>query len=132
MKTRLLLLASALLLSAEMAMAVTRSFKVCNDECKAALESYIQKDKKRKTAMFMLIFVACVIYIITQLFSIQNLLLLSCSQMLGGIAFFFLPYPFISFETFYKVNIKKTVKICKVIGGLLMISAVVFAVLFFV
>ena len=25
------------------AMAVTRSFKVCNDECKAALESYIQK-----------------------------------------------------------------------------------------
>ena len=91
------------------AMAVTRSFKVCNDEC-----------------------VACVIYIITQLFSIQNLLLLSCSQMLGGIAFFFLPYPFISFETFYKVNIKKTVKICKVIGGLLMISAVVFAVLFFV
>ena len=78
----------------------------------------------------MLIFVACVIYIITQLFSIQNLLLLSCSQMLGGIAFFFLPYPFISFETFYKVNIKKTVKICKVIGGLLMISAVVFAVLF--
>ena len=26
------------------AMAVTRSFKVCNDECKAALESYIQKD----------------------------------------------------------------------------------------
>ena len=114
------------------AMAVTRSFKVCNDECKAALESYIQKDKKRKTAMFMLIFVACVIYIITQLFSIQNLLLLSCSQMLGGIAFFFLPYPFISFETFYKVNIKKTVKICKVIGGLLMISAVVFAVLCFV
>ena len=113
-------------------MAVTRSFKVCNDECKADLESYIQKDKKRKTAMFMLIFVACVIYIITQLFSIQNLLLLSCSQMLGGIAFFFLPYPFISFETFYKVNIKKTVKICKVIGGLLMISAVVFAVLFFV
>ena len=103
------------------AMAVTRSFKVCNDECKAALESYIQKDKKRKTAMFMLIFVACVIYIITQLFSIQNLL-----------SFFFLPYPFISFETFYKVNIKKTVKICKVIGGLLMISAVVFAVLFFV
>mgnify|MGYP001697351765 CR=1 FL=1 len=91
-----------------------------------------EKDKKRKTAMFMLIFVACVIYIITQLFSIQNLLLLSCSQMLGGIAFFFLPYPFISFETFYKVNIKKTVKICKVIGGLLMISAVVFAVLFFV
>ena len=92
----------------------------------------LEKDKKRKTAMFMLIFVACVIYIITQLFSIQNLLLLSCSQMLGGIAFFFLPYPFISFETFYKVNIKKTVKICKVIGGLLMISAVVFAVLFFV
>ena len=96
------------------------------------IQQNIQKDKKRKTAMFMLIFVACVIYIITQLFSIQNLLLLSCSQMLGGIAFFFLPYPFISFETFYKVNIKKTVKICKVIGGLLMISAVVFAVLFFV
>lgn len=32
------------------AMAVTRSFKVCNDECKAALESYIQKDKKKKNS----------------------------------------------------------------------------------
>ena len=56
--------------------------------------------------MFMLIFVACVIYIITQLFSIQNLLLLSCSQMLGGIAFSF-TISIYSFETFYKVNIKK-------------------------
>ena len=45
------------------AMAVTRSFKVCNDECKAALESYIQKDKKRKTAMFMLLLLIQVLFL---------------------------------------------------------------------
>lgn len=115
------------------AMAVTRSFKVCDEECKKALGEYIEKDKKRKTAMFMLIFVACIIYIVTQIFNIEaRLLLWSVSQLLGGIAFFFMPYPFISFETFYRVNIKKTVRVCKTIGAFLMTTGVICAIVFLV
>ena len=47
------------------AMAVTRSFKVCNDECKAALESYIQKDKKENSYVYAYICSMCYLYYYT-------------------------------------------------------------------
>lgn len=114
------------------ALAVTRSFKVCDQECKEALGNYINKDKKYKTVMFMLIFAACIIYMVTLIFNIKSLLLWSISQLLGGIAFFFMPYPFVSFETFYRVNIKKTVRVCKIIGAFLMITGVICAITYFI
>ncbi|MDO4312065.1 MAG: hypothetical protein Q4C52_03160 [Eubacteriales bacterium] len=112
------------------ARAVTRNFKVCCPECKQKMEQYVEKDKKYKTLMYLMIFFAGISYLLSYTFGhglVKNVPGY-IAQLICGIAFAVFPYPIISFETFYKIPIRKTVMVCRVVGVLFLISGIFFLI----
>lgn len=110
------------------ARAVTRNFKVCCPDCKKKMERYVEKDKKYKTLMYLMIFFAGVLYLISYTFGKGAVKYIPgyIAQLICGVAFVVFPYPIISFETFYRIPIKKTLIISRVVGVLFLISGTFF------
>lgn len=109
------------------AKAHTRSFDVCDSDCKAGMEEYINKDKKYKTWMFLMIFIGGIGFLLSALFgkNANSMLGAYLGQILGGAAFLFLPYPILSFETFHSVPIKRVVLISRITGGILVLWGII-------
>lgn len=105
------------------AMANTRKFSVCSEQCKDRMETYIKQDKKYKLIMYMMIFVGGCGFLISALFGkgSQGMLVAYLGQILAGVAFLLFPYPIISFETFFSVPIKKVTMISKILGSILIV-----------
>ncbi|MDO4269679.1 MAG: hypothetical protein Q4C72_02025 [Eubacteriales bacterium] len=114
------------------AKAHTRSFNVCSEECRARTEEYVQKDKRFKTAMYLLIFVGGLGFLGSAFFGGNGPLYMLAAyigQLVAGLAFLLLPYPVISFESFHAVSIRGVTRLSRIIGALLSVSAVVLMVL---
>ena len=93
---------------------LTRSFPVCSDVCRDSVKGYIDKDKKLKKYMYLLILAAAVCVLIGAISSIQ--MFMSVALIISGLAFIFMPYPISRLETFQSTPVRTVKIICMVIG----------------
>lgn len=114
------------------AMVHTRSFETCCEYCCAQTELYVQKDKRFKTLMYLLIlagglgFVGSAFFGGTGSFSMLGAYI---GQLIAGLAFLLLPYPVTSFESFHAMSIRGVTRLSRIIGALLTVSAVILMVM---
>lgn len=93
-------------------------YEVCSAECKAAGEKYLERDKRFKLPLFLVIAAAAVAIILAAL-SEKNTTGAYIMQILVGLAFVALPYPVMNFSTFKNCSIKRTTLITRIIGAFL-------------
>lgn len=105
----------------------TRSFPVCSASCKDAAEGYVEKDKKFKKYMYLMILAAAGCILASALLANMGVLMY-LGLALAGAAFVFLPYPISMFETFQRRSIKAVILICRILGAVLIVLAAIFAV----
>jgi len=112
------------------AKAHTRYYDVCSNECGDKLHIYIEKDKKYKLPMFLIIFVGGAGFLISALFGQGDkaMSFAYIGQILAGFAFLLLPFPILFFETFHSVAIKKVTLISRIIGVFFIIWGMVLSV----
>lgn len=105
----------------------TRSFQVCCEDCKVKTEEYVACDKRYKTIMYMMIFLGGIGFIASAVFAggEKHMLGAYIGQIVAGLAFFFLPYPITSFESFNYMSIKSVTLLCRIIGVVLFIWGIV-------
>jgi len=97
----------------------TRSFEVCCADCAAKTEQYIKLDKRFKTALYLLVFLGGIGFVISAY----------AGQLVAGLAFIAFPYPVTSFESFHAMSIRGVTRLTRIIGLVLSVSAVVLVVL---
>lgn len=109
------------------AMAATREFPVCSEQCEQGMKEYVKKDRKYKLKMYVMIMIGGCGFLISALFGkgTNGMLVAYLGQILAGIAFLIFPYPIISFETFEATSIRTVTIISKVVGLLLIIWGMV-------
>jgi len=112
------------------AKAHTRYFDVCGNRCKRDMGTYLEKDKKWKQVMYLMIFAGGIGFLISALLGKGQYGMLGAylGQIVGGAAFFLFPYPIASFETFESVSIKRVVLICRILGVFLMVWGLVLVI----
>ena len=101
----------------------TRSFEVCCADCAAKTEQYIKLDKRFKTALYLLVFLGGIGFVISAFFGAY------AGQLVAGLAFIAFPYPVTSFESFHAMSIRGVTRLTRMIGLVLSVSAVVLIVL---
>lgn len=113
------------------AKAHTREFDVCSEPCRDGVEAYIQKDKKYKFPMFLMILAGGVGFLISAMLGhgTNGMLGAYLGQMIAGAAFLFFPYPIVSFETFFSVPIKSVTRICRILGAAFIVWGVILIVM---
>ena len=111
------------------AMAHTRNFDVCCEDCQNKTELYVKKDKKYKLTMYLLFGLGGLCFLICTVFLGGNLTLSYIGMCIAGIAMFTMPYPISSFESFYYMSIKSTIKLTKIIGIILSLLGIIFLIL---
>lgn len=107
----------------------TRSFDVC---CAAKTEQYIKLDKRFKTALYLLVFLGGIGFVISAFFGGDSPLRMIgayAGQLVAGLAFIAFPYPVTSFESFHAMSIRGVTRLTRIIGLVLSVSAVVLMVL---
>ena len=104
-----------------------RTFPICSETCKIATEQYLAKDKKYKLPLFLVIFVAAIIIMITAITE-GNMLAANVMQILVGLAFILWPYPVANFTTFEKCPIQTTKRIIRIIGFILAFFGVILVI----
>ena len=104
----------------------TRSFPVCSETCQAAVEGYVEKDKKLKMYMYLIILAAAVCILIGAVSANMQKLMYG-GLAIAGLAFVFLPYPISTFETFQRSPIRTVTNICRIIGVFLIVFGFVLA-----
>ena len=102
----------------------TRSFEVCCADCAAKTEQYIKLDKRFKTALYLLVFLGGIGFVISAFFGGAY-----AGQLVAGLAFIAFPYPVTSFESFHAMSIRGVTRLTRMIGLVLSVSAVVLIVL---
>nr|WP_319489874.1 TRASH domain-containing protein [uncultured Caproiciproducens sp.] len=109
----------------------TRSFDVCCEDCKIAAEKYVGRDKRFKTALYLVIFLGGIGFIVSAMFCSGRYAMLAAylGQTVAGLALFFLPYPVTSFETFHNMSIKGVTMLCRLIGAGLAVWGIVLLIL---
>ena len=107
----------------------TRSFEVCCADCAEKTEQYIKLDKRFKTALYLLVFLGGIGFVISAFFGGDSPLRMIgayAGQLVAGLAFIAFPYPVTSFESFHAMSIRG---VTRMIGLVLSVSAVVLIVL---
>lgn len=109
----------------------TRSFNVCCEKCKTKTEEYVTRDKRFKTAMYLLIFLGGIGFLVSAMFGSGEYSMIGAyvGQVIAGLAFLFLPYPITSFETFHNMSIKGVTLLCRIIGVVLTVWGIILLVL---
>lgn len=110
------------------AKAITRDFPVCSETCKEATEAYVEKDKKLKVFLYLVLFFAAIGIFIGAIFGENPKIYCPC-VMAAGLAFIFFPYPISSFETFLDNSIKSVTRLTRLIG-LIVFAAGLFFLLY--
>lgn len=106
----------------------TRAFGVCCEACREQTEAYVQRDKRFKTALYLLVFVGGLGFLISAFLGEDRPLHMVgayIGQLVAGLAFLAFPYPVTSFESFHNMSIRSVTRLTRVIGLALSISAVV-------
>jgi predicted nucleic acid-binding Zn ribbon protein len=109
------------------AMVTTRKFPVCSKECQEMTLAYVEKDKKYKTYLYLIMFFAAIGVFIGAIFSENPYIVYPCVA-LTGLAFLLFPYPIYSFDTFLKTPIKTVTLIFRIIGIILICLGIFFFV----
>lgn len=110
----------------------TRTFEVCSEDCKQDTQNYLAKDKRFKTALYLLVLLGGIGFAISAFFggdSPYRMVAAYTGQLIAGMAFLALPYPVISFESFHAMSIRGVTRLTRIIGTALAASAVCFLVL---
>ena len=110
----------------------TRSFEVCCADCAEKTEQYIKRDKRFKTALYLLVFLGGIGFVISAFFGGDSPLRMIgayAGQLVAGLAFIAFPYPVTSFESFHTMSIRGVTRLTRIIGLVLSVSAVVLIVL---
>ena len=110
----------------------TRSFEVCCADCAEKPEQYIKLDKRFKTALYLLVFLGGIGFVISAFFGGDSPLRMIgayAGQLVAGLAFIAFPYPVPSFESFHAMSIRGVTRLTRIIGLVLSVSAVVLIVL---
>ena len=105
--------------------------KRCAD-CAAKTEQYIKLDKRFKTALYLLVFLGGIGFVISAFFGGDSPLRMIgayAGQLIAGLAFIAFPYPVTSFESFHAMSIRGVTRLTRMIGLVLSVSAVVLMVL---
>ena len=108
----------------------TRSFEVCCADCAEKTEQYIKLDKRFKTALYLLVFLGGIGFVISAFFGGDSPLRMIgayAGQLVAGLAF--IAYPVTSFESFHAMSIRGVTRLTRMIGLVLSVSAVVLIVL---
>lgn len=113
------------------AKAHTRSFAVCSEDCRAHTETYVARDKRFKLAMYLLIFVGGMGFLLSAMFGkgANTMLGAYIGQIIAGFAFLLLPYPVSSFETFHAMSIRGVTRLSRIIGAVLVVWGIVLLML---
>lgn len=104
----------------------TRSFGVCSEECRARTEEYVQKDKRFKTVLYLLVFAGGIGFVISAFLGEDrplHMLWAYIGQFVAGAAFIAFPYPISSFESFHAMSIRGVTRLTRLIGLVLSLSA---------
>lgn len=106
----------------------TRRFHTCSALCQEAAERYVQQDRKKKTWLYLILFVGAVGIMISALGIAGGAtrFLMYGSILLAGLGFLLFPYPITSFETFLSCPIRKVTAISRGVGILLCVLAILF------
>ena len=110
----------------------TRSFEVCCADCAEKTERYIKLDKRFKTALYLMVFLGGIGFVISAFFGGDSPLRMIgayAGQLVAGLAFIAFPYPVTSFERFHAMSIRGVTRLTCIIGLVLSVSAVVLIVL---
>lgn len=110
----------------------TRSFEVCSNECCEQTETYVAKDKRFKTALYLLVFAGGIGFVLSSFFGGDSPIRMFgayIGQLVAGLAFLFFPYPVISFESFHAVSIRGVTRLTRIIGLLLAVTAIIWMIL---
>ena len=110
----------------------TRSFEVCCADCAEKTEQYIKLDKRFKTALYLMVFLGGIGFVISAFFGGDSPLRMIgayAGQLVAGLAFIAFPYPVTSFESFHAMSIRGVTRLTRIIGLVLSMSAVVLIVL---
>ena len=97
----------------------TRSFEVCCADCAAKTEQYIKLDKRFKTALYLLVFLGGIGFVISAFFGGDSPLRMIgayAGQLIAGLAFIAFPYPVTSFESFHAMSIRGVTRLTRMIG----------------
>lgn len=106
----------------------TRWFDTCGEQCRTQTELYVKKDKRFKTAMYLLVLAGGLGFVGSAFLGgagPESMLGAYIGQLLAGLAFLFLPYPVSSFESFHAMSIRGVMRLSRIIGAALSGSAVV-------
>ena len=110
----------------------TRSFAVCCEACKKQTEEYVKRDKRFKTALYLLVFVGGLGFLGSAFFGGEGELRMLgayIGQLVAGLACLFFPYPVSSFESFHAMSIRGVTRLTRGIGIFLSVSAVVLIIM---
>ena len=105
----------------------TRSFEVCCADCAEKTEQYIKLDKRFKTALYLLVFLGGIGFVISAFFGGDSPLRMIgayAGQLVAGLTFIAFPYPVTSFESFHAMSIRGVTRLTRIIGLVLSVSAV--------
>ena len=97
----------------------TRSFEVCCADCAEKTEQYIKLDKRFKTALYLLVFLGGIGFVISAFFGGDSPLRMIgayAGQLVAGLAFIAFPYPVTSFESFHTMSIRGVTRLTRMIG----------------
>ena len=97
------------------ATAITREFPVCSEACKAGVEAYVEKDRKFKPVLYVLMFFGSIGVFIGAIFGEHPMIVYPCITLIGAAMAIF-PYPIYSFETFLGTSIKTVTLLMRLIG----------------
>lgn len=101
----------------------TREFPVCCEICKNKTETYVKRDKKLKTVLYVIIFFVA-LGIIGSTFAGGSTTTARVCQIIAGVSLVLLPYPFVSFEIFSHVSLKTAVIVCRIFGFICIVLGV--------
>ncbi len=105
----------------------TRSFPVCSDRCKENTEKYVKQDSKYKIYLYLLLIV-CSIFILIGAFAGEQPLIVFPGLAIGGLGLLLFPYPITSFETFLGTSIKFVTNLTRIIGVIIIVAGIFFAI----
>jgi len=100
------------------------TFHVCSIECQSAAERYLALDKRFKLPLYIVIFAAAVVILITAI-SDGTMFYSHIMQIVVGAAFFIWPYPVSVFTTFQNSPIRFIVRVTRVVGSFLAVFGII-------
>ena len=105
------------------------TFDVCSSSCRKNVTDYLNRDREYKNRTYLLIFCGSIGFILSTFFfsGTYKLLPMYIGMVIMGLTLIFYPYVFSSFITFTRYPIVKATRAVRIIGAVIAVEAVAFA-----